>query len=263
MLAYRNWLVTTEGHVATVTLNRPEAKNSLTLEALAELRAMTAQLRVDPEVWVVVVQGQGDHFCTGVDLSSIRWLANQPEPIYRQHMLEMQLALDEFEALEKPAIAKVRGFCISGGLLLALCCDLRVASERSVFSLPEVKLGLAGVTMGTQRILRVAGEAAARELILLGERFDAHDAQRCGFVQRVVAPDQLDATVSDLAAKLLKLAPRSLGIAKRLINLGHSVSLRASQDLEIDAQAELLESPDFHESLSGFIEKRPPRLIGR
>jgi len=262
MPEYQHWLLTKQGHVATLTLNRPDAKNSLTLETLSELRAVTADLGADGDAWVVVVQGQGDHFCIGVEVSVSQWVASRPEPLYRETLREMQRALDEFEALEKPTIARIQGFCISAGLLLALCCDLRVASERTVFSLPEVKLGL-GVVMGTQRVVRAAGIAAAKKLILLGERFDAEAALGYGLVHQVVPPEQVDAAVSALTGKLLKLPPRTLGLSKRLINQGYALSLRESQDLEIDAQAELLDSPDFQEALASFLEKRPARYRGK
>jgi enoyl-CoA hydratase/carnithine racemase len=261
MPRYQHWLVGTENQVTTLTLNRPEVNNSLTLETLAELRAVAADLAADRDCRVVIVQGRGEHFSVGMEIPVIQWIASRPEPLYRNTLLEMQLALDEFEALEKPAIAKVHGFCISAGLLLALCCDLRVASERAVFSLPEVKLGL-GVVMGTQRVVRAAGLAAAQELILLGERFDARDALRYGIVHRVVPADQLDATASLLAGKFLRLPPRTVGMSKRLIRRGYPLSLRESQDLEIDAQAELLGSTDFKEALASFVEKRPPRFSG-
>lgn len=173
----------------------------------------------------------------------------------------MQRALDEFEALEKPTIAKLHGFCIGGGLLLALCCDFRVASQKTIFALPEVKLGIA-VLMGTHRITRVAGMPTTKELILLGERFDAQTAQTYGLVHKVVPPDRLDAAVNTLAAKFRKLPPRTTGIAKRIINQGYHLSLRESQNLEIDAQAELLDSPDFREAVESYLERRQPRFTG-
>jgi enoyl-CoA hydratase/carnithine racemase len=158
-------------------------------------------------------------------------------------------------------VAKLKGFCIGGGLLLALCCDFRIASERTVFSFPEVKLGIA-VLMGTQRVTRVAGIAAAKEMILLGERFGARKAEAHGLVHKVVPPRDLDDAVTALAGKFRSLPPRTVGIAKRIIQDGYSLSLRASQELEIDAQAELLASHDIREALASYREKRRPAFTG-
>ena len=146
-------------------------------------------------------------------------------------------------------------------MLLALCCDFRVASRRTIFSLPEVRLGIP-VLWGTQRLTRVAGVAAAKEMILLGERFDASAAQAYGLVHKVVPPDELDITVATLAVKLQKLPPRTVGVAKRIINMGYRLSMRESQDLEIEAIAELTDSPDLREAIESFFEKRQPRFTG-
>ena len=261
MAEYRNWLLIEEGHIATLTLNRTDAMNSLTAKTLFELRDITAYLRTRRDIWVVIVQGQGKHFSTGMDINVIRARLDQSEQANREYLLSLQQCLDDFEALEKSTVAKLRGFCIGGGLILALCCDFRIASQRTIFSLPEITLGLP-VIMGTQRLTRVAGVAATKEMILLGERFNASVAQAYGLLHRVVPPDELDAAVAALADKFQRLPPRTVGIAKRVINLGYNLSMRDSQDLEIDAQAELLDSPDLREAIESFLEKRRPRFTG-
>lgn len=261
MTAYRHWRISTSDRITTLTLCRANTQNSLLAETLAELRDITAALRNDRDTWAVVVQGDGDHFSVGVDIGVIKQMPGQAEPEYRNGLRTMQAALDEFEALEKPTIAKLRGFCIGGGLLLALCCDFRIAAQRTYFSLPEVKLGLA-VIMGTQRITRIAGPAAAKELVMLGERFDAATAHGHGLVHRVVPPAELDAAVEALAARFRRLPPRTVAIAKRIIDGGASMTLRESQDLEIDAQAELLGSVDLPEAIASYTERREPHFTG-
>jgi len=111
MSEYQNWLLAEEARAATLTLNRPDAMNSLTAETLYELRDITAYLRTRRNVWVVIVQGQGAHFSTGMDVGEIRAEFDRSEQANREHLLSLQLCLDEFEALEKPTIAKLRGFC--------------------------------------------------------------------------------------------------------------------------------------------------------
>ncbi len=261
MLEYQHWFLTEDAHIATLTLNRPEAMNSLTAETLYELRDISAYLRPRKDVWVVIVQGRGDHFSAGMDVSVIKGRVDQPEPANREYLLGLQQCLDDFEALEKPTIAKLHGFCIGGGLILALCCDFRIASQRTIFSLPEVKLGLP-VLWGTQRLTRVAGVAAAKEMIFLGRRFNANVAQAHGLIHQVVPPDELDATVAALADKFQRLPPRTVGIAKRIIHSGYNLSMRDSQNLELDALAELLDSPDLQEAVESYTEKRRPQFTG-
>ena len=234
MSEVQHWLLTEEAHMATLTLNRPEVMNSLTAETLYELRDITAYLRTRRNVWVVIVQGRGDHFSIGMDVSVIKGRMDQPEQANREYLLGLQRCLDDFEALEKPTIAKLHGFCLGSGLTLALCCDFRIASQRTIFSLPEVRLGIP-VLWGTQRLTRVAGVAATKEMILLGKRFKARAAQAYGLLHEVVSPEELDATVAALADKFQRLPPRTVGIAKRIIHSGHHLSMRESQDLEIDA----------------------------
>jgi len=261
MSQYQHWLLAEAGHVATLTLNRPQAMNSLASETLYELRDVTAYLRGRKSVWAVILQGQGDHFSIGIDVELIRGRIDQSESANRDFLLRLQRCLDEFEALDKPTIAKLRGFCIGGGLILALCCDFRIASQRTVFSLPEVRLGLP-IFMGTQRVARVAGIAATKEMILLGGRFRASAAQACGLLHKVVPPDQLDTAVAALADRFQRLPPRTVGIAKRVIDSGYNLSMRDSQDLEIDALAELIDSPDLREAIESYSDKRRPRFTG-
>jgi len=261
MSEYKNWLFDQQERIATLTLNRPEHSNNLTLETFQELRDITDHLRASKEIWVVILEGKGKHFSIGADVNIISLMVDYPQGPFRETLLDMQNCLDEFEALEKPTIAKLRGFCLGGGMILALCCDFRVASQRTVLGFPEVKIGVP-VIMGTKRVTRVAGVATTKELILLGRNFNARAAKEYGLVHKVVPPDELDTAVARFASKFLKLPPRTVGAAKRVIDVGSYLPLRSSQDLEIDAQAELLHSPDFKEAVNSYIEGRPPRLIG-
>ena len=262
MSTYQHWQLTSGNHIPTLTLNRPESNNSLLPETLSELRSIVAGLRTDKHIWAVILQGQGEHFCTGMDTGILRTMPGHAENIFKERLLEMQLALDEFESLEKPTIAKLHGSCLGGGLILALCCDFRVASEKTIFALPEIKIGLA-VLMGTQRITRTIGMAKTTELVLLGKRINAQTAHAYGLVHDVIPADQLDPAVNVLAEKFRKLPPRTTAIAKRIINHSYELSLRESQNLEINSQAELLDSPDFREAVESYLEKRAPRFIGK
>lgn len=261
MPQYQDWLVTEEGRIATLTLNRPQTMNSLRAETLQELQQLTAALRRQKHIWAVIVQGQGKHFSSGMDLNVIKAAHQQTEQANREGLRSLQGCLDEFEALEKPTIARLHGFVIGGGLILALCCDFRIASRRTVFYLPEVRLGIP-VLLGTQRIARTCGVAAAKEMVLLGERFRTEQALSWGLIHQVVEEEVLDRTVQRLAQKFLSLPPRTVGASKRIIDQGVHLTLRQSQDMEIDVQAELRDSPDAREALASYLEKRQPEFSG-
>lgn len=257
-----NWLFSVEDKIATLRLNRAEKMNSITPEVLLELREWVGVVNGRSDIWALVLTSSGEHFTVGVDVSAIGMMVGQEPEAYRKNLRELQDCLDQFEALTKPTIAQIRGYCLGGGMILACCCDFRVVSKTAVFGLPEVKRSI-GVIMGTQRITRVAGLAATKEMTLLAENFGAEQAQRYGLVTQLVEDGQLETAVAALANKFRRLPPRAVGVAKRIIDEGYSLTVRESQDLEIAAQQELLNSADFQEAIAAFFEKRPPRYTGR
>jgi len=259
---YKSWLLEIDEHIAHLMLNRPEAMNAITPETLHELRTITQYLKDRQDVWVVILQGVGANFSVGMDVNVIGQMMGQDREVFRHNMRGLQDCLDVFEALEKPTIAKIRGYCIGGGLILALCCDFRIAAESANFSVPEVKRGIA-VLMGTQRIIRVAGVAAAKEMIMLGERFDAQTALKWGLLHQVAADEALDLTVSNVAEKFAHLPPLTVGIIKRIIQRGGEMNFKDSQLLEIESQVTLLNTEDFKEGVTSFFEKRPPQFKGK
>jgi enoyl-CoA hydratase/carnithine racemase len=210
----------------------------------------------------VIVDSAGIHFSPSADVGAIGELVGQQACAFRENLRDLQNCLDEFEQLEKATIARLHGYCLGGGLLLALCCDFRVAASDAVFGLPEVKRSIA-VLMGTQRITRVAGVAAAKEMVLLAEDFDAERARKYGLLHRVVPPQELEAEAVGLAERFLLLPPRAVAIAKRIIDRGYELPLRESRDLEIDSQLELLHSTDLREALDSFLEKRQPNFSSK
>ena len=262
MTDYQNWILDIDQQIATLTLNRAEQMNALTSETLHELRDIATSLRDNRDVWVIILQSTGEHFSVGVDVNHIQMMVGQDETAYRENLRDLQDCLDTFEALPQPIIAKIRGYCIGGGLLLACCCDFRVADESAMFHLPEVQLGIA-VIMGTQRLTRIAGIPNTKEMILLAERFDATKAQSYGLLHSLVESDELDELADDLAIRFTKLPPRTVSIAKQIIDQGAMLSLRESQDLEMDLQADLLHTPDFKEDVDAFLEKRSAQFTGQ
>lgn len=261
MTDYQNWRLDIDQRIATLTLSRPEAMNSLTTDTFHELRDIAHALRDNRDVWVIILQSEGEHFSVGVDVNQIREMVGQDETQYRENLRDLQDCLDAFQALPQPTIAKIKGYCIGGGLLLACCCDFRVADHSAIFHLPEVQLGIA-VIMGTQRLTRIAGIANTKEMVMLAERFDVEKAQSYGLLHSLIEAEELDEVVEDLAIRFTKLPPRTLSIAKQIIDEGATLSLRESQDLEINLQATLLDSPDLKEGVDAFFEKRSAQFTG-
>lgn len=254
-MAFQNWVVREEGPLTTLELHRQDHSNNLTADTLYELSEITDRLRADQDVRAVILQGQGDHFSTGIDLPMVKERLEYSEQDNRRFLLGLQVCLDNFESVDVPTIAKLRGFCIGGGLLLALCCDFRFASERTIFGLPEVKLGVP-ILWGTQRITRVAGLAHTKEMVMLGGRFRAKQALAYGLVHQIVPASDLDDATRALADKLIKLPQRALALAKHIIDAGIGLTMRESQKLEIEALTEILESPGIRETFEHYVESR-------
>ena len=261
MSEYQDWRLTYQEHIATLTLNRPEHSNSLRPQTFHELGQISASLADESDTWGVILQGEGDHFSTGMDIEVIQKTVKLEEDFFRKALLEMQLCLDAFEALPKPTIAKLHGFCLGGGLILALCCDFRIAHQRTVVGFPEVKRGVP-ILMGTHRVSRLIGPTPTRELLYFGRNLRSHQAEACGLIQQVVPGEELDQATLTFARKFQKLPPRTVGAIKQILNQGYHLSLRQSQDLEIEIQAQLLKSPDFEEAVQSFLENRPARFTG-
>ena len=257
---YQHWLLAFEGHIAYLTLDRPEVKNRLDATTFAELREITELLSRRRDVWAVILQANGDSFSTGVDISLIGSLIGKDEHSFKQDLRELQEVLDLFEAMEKPTIAALHGHVIGGGMILSLCCDFRIAAENTKFALPEVKRSI-GVIMGTQRITRVIGIAHTKELVLLGNSLPVSRALQMGLVNEVVPKEDLEGRVIDFAGQFLELPPLAVGLCKKIINDGQFLE-RSGQDLEMEAQAGLLQSDDFREAIASFFEKRKPHYKG-
>ncbi len=260
-MKYQNWKLEEKEHVAYLTLCRSQKMNSLTSETLFELKEISEYLSGQKSIWAVLFSGEGVHFSAGVDIASIKPLIHAAPEIFEENLRALQLCIDAFEAIPQPKIAKIKGYCIGGGLILACCCDFRIADETAQFCLPEVKMGIA-VIMGTQRITRLVGIAAAKEMTLLGEFFDAHKAAQYGLLHKLTSPEELDNEADALIKKFLYLPPPTIRIARQIIEEGTSLGLRESQELEIRLQSSLIGSPDWLEAIQSHFEKRKPDFRG-
>ncbi len=248
---------THDGRAGKIIIDRTDKMNALTVEMRQAYGRAVGELSDDPEVRVVVVRGAGDKaFSAGGDVAQFLKLAPHDLVAWGKEM-------ETTEACLKPVIAAIDGYALGAGFELALACDIRIATERSEFALPEVRLGMMPGSGGSQRLLRLLGPSRAKYWLFTGRRMAAAEAERLGIVSRVVPAGGLDAAVEELVQDLLKLSPLSLGVLKRTLQDGADVPLGTALELERKAYAYLRSTHDYEEGVRAFLEKRPPRFEGR
>lgn len=248
--------------VARLTLDNPPL-NLVTRELLEELDAALATLEAaDPgDVRAVVVTGAGERaFSAG---SHVGDFENQRGPAGRaRHELESGVA-SRLATLPMPTIAAIEGNALGGGLELALCCDVRVASEWAMLGLPEVRLAVTPGAGGTQRLPRVVGEARARELIFTGRVIDAAEAERIGLVTRVVRAGEAVEVAGAIGAEIASRGPLAVREVKRLVALSADADLATGLAAELNASDRVFASDDMLEGARSFFDKREPKYRGR
>jgi 2-(1,2-epoxy-1,2-dihydrophenyl)acetyl-CoA isomerase len=247
--------------IATLTLNRPEARNALNLAMREELENALRELEANPEVRVLVLRGAGEHFCAGGDvkLMQVRPATASEGQRRVEAMNRAVLALAGFRT---PTLAMVDGFAVGAGCNLALACDLVVASDRARFGEVFARIGLIPDGGGTYTLPRRIGLARAKELCFTGEIVDAARAERIGLVNRVVPTAELAATTLALARKIAEGPPRVHAAAKSLLNRSLALDLETSLAWEALVQGTMIESEDHREGLAAFFEKRAPHFGG-
>ncbi len=246
--------------IARLTINRPDKRNALSWSVLRGMRQRVAEVKTDPEARVLVLTGAGDRaFCAGADLTT----GDDPGHLATHDSRGDLVGLfGELWGLGKPTIARVRGFALAGGMGLALACDLVVAADDAVFGTPEVDVGL-WPYMITVPLMRSMPPKVALELMMTGRRVDAAEAQRIGFVNRVVPADRLDAAVDELAATLAAKSPAVLRLGRQAF---YDVWDQSAGDALPLLQAMLTVASGLDDAAEGraaFAEKRPPRWTGR
>jgi enoyl-CoA hydratase len=259
-MAFRTLATADRGAVRTITVNRPDKLNALNRETIGELTIAFRQAAQDDAVRVVVLAGAGEKaFVAGADISEMTaWSPVQAQAASRAGQ-DLMLTI---ERLGKPVIAKIQGYALGGGVELAMACHLRVASEKARFGQPEIGLGLIPGFGGTQRLTRLTGRGAALELCLLGQQVDAARAERLGLVTRVVAPDELDATVDAMADQLAAAAPLALkGILDTVIE-GGECAIDQGLAFETQGFAIAFSTEDMREGTSAFLERRKASFKG-
>lgn len=248
--------------VALVTLNRPEAMNSIDPETNEQLLQVWDDISRDERVRVIVLTGAGERaFCTGADLKK-----TMPPAISAAAQLFGDDAKPmNFGSLKthKPVIAAVNGYALGGGLELALLADIRICSDNAQFGLPEVRVGSIPGAGGTQRLIRAIGQSDAMWMLLTGERIDASEALRIGLVSKVLPKSALEDAAMTLARTMAANAPLAITAVKRLAMAGRELPLASGLELEQQAFGLLRDTEDRLEGRRAFAEKRVPVYRGR
>ena len=246
--------------VATVTLDRPDALNSLTVPLKEELLATFRRLGRDRDVRAIVLTGAGRAFCAGQDLRErlepgAAPLATELRERYNPLILAMR-------TLEKPIVGAINGVAAGAGASLAFACDLRIAAESASFLLAFSRIGLVPDSGATWFLPRLVGPAKAAELALTGESLSAADAERFGLVARVVSAESLLGEAQAFAARLAAGAPRAIALTKRALDRSWDATLEESLEYEAYLQGIAGATDDHREGIAAFGEKRPPRFSG-
>jgi len=242
--------------VRTITLNRPERRNALVPEMMDELAAALGEANTCG-ARVVVLAGEGESFCAGLDLAVLREMGGMSA---EQHRVEAERVARMFRALwecDVPTIAAVQGAAVAGGTGLATMCDFTLAAPEAKFGYTEVRIGFVPALVSAYLALQV-GDKVARGLMLTGRMFGSEEALRLGLVSEVVPAANLQERVAALAAELMRNSPESLRATKRLLRAQKAGGLAAALELAMDANAASRETADFKEGVASFIEKRKP-----
>lgn len=252
--------------IATITLNRPEVMNALTLEIYAQLRDLFETLRSDDAVKTVVITGAGERaFCSGGDVKKIIGVMLDRDMRAHLEFCRMTGALvRNMRLLQKPIIAALNGQAAGAGAVIALACDFRIMADDAKFAFLFSRVGLTGADMGAAFLLpRLIGQARAMELLTFGDDVDAPTAERIGLVNRVVPKAQVLPLALEWATRLAQGPTLSIGMTKILVNNEWTMDINAAIEAEAQAQALLMMGEDHRAFYEAFMQKRKPEFKGR
>ena len=258
---YENLQLDLHGNVALLTVARPDKLNALDRKTLGELHQAFGDLADDTEIRAIVLTGAGEKaFVAGADIAEIR----DQSPLDARRFSERgQQLMRRIETMSKPVIAAINGYCLGGGLQLALACHFRYASENARLGLPEIKLGIIPGFGGTQRLSRLIGRSRALEMILTGEPVDARTAEGYGIVQSVVAAGEVAEHALGVARRLAEAAPHAIGAILETVDNGLDMPLEQGLGFETARFALCCATEDMREGTAAFLEKRKPEFTGR
>jgi enoyl-CoA hydratase/carnithine racemase len=258
---YNNILYEKRGHIAYVTINRPDRRNAIDPATSHDLKQAFEDFKADDDAWVAILTGAGDQaFSAGADLVAMSAaLSGGGEGVPMNVPFG---GITRGYECWKPIIAAINGYCLAGGLEIALSCDIRVAAEHAQFGLPEPRRAIIPAAGGTQRLPRSVPLAFAMELLLTGDRFDARTALRFGLVSRVVPQAELMATAEAIAGRILECGPLAVRAIKQAVLRGREMSLEDGLRLEGQLAGPIFGTEDAREGPRAFAEKRKPAYNG-
>jgi enoyl-CoA hydratase len=251
-----------DGGVGWMVFNNPERHNAISLQMWEAALEIMAAFAADSAVRVMVVTGAGGKaFASGADISKFKDERQEADAL-AHYQATTQKAYSAIQGMAIPTIAMIRGYCIGGGTAAAVCCDLRICTENAKFGVPAAKLGLGYGMQRAQPLVDLVGPAYAKEMFFTGRQFDAREAERMGLVNRVVADDQLESTVQELARTIADNAPLTVRTAKLVVG----ELMKDARDRDVAATERAVEacfaSADYKEGQAAFAEKRKPRFTG-
>jgi len=254
-MVYEDVLYEAKDGIATVTINRPEIRNAVRPRTYQELSDAMHRAADDPTVGVVVLTGAGDKaFCSGGD---VRDQSERNPNVGRTHMRRLFALSSIMRMMDKPIIAKVRGYCVGGGNELNLFCDMTIASRDSRFGQVGPKVGSVPIWGACQLLARYVGERKAREMLYTCRLYSAEDALDMGLINKVVDPEDLDAEVDKLCNEVLDKSPQSIRIAKLALNAGSDRDFYSSFFPNAELLAAAYGNEENMEGISAFLQKRP------
>ena len=259
-MSYKNILVSKEGKIGTVVINRPKSLNALNQETILEIGEAMEALAADSEILGIILTGSGEKaFAAGADIKGF-----SDYSFKEAHLLseEGHAVFRKIECLAKPVLAAVNGFALGGGLELAMSCHIRIGSENAKFGLPETSLGLIPGYGGTQRLIQLVGKGKALEMVLTGDMISAADAKACGLITHVASQEELLGLANKILSKSSRKGPLALAKAIEVMNVYFNDSQKGMEAEKI-AFGQLFDTEDAKEGIAAFMEKRKANFKGQ